>query len=64
VTVTNLGPKESRKRLVFGLAMAALGIVMAAGLSLVPAADVYWRLLLFLPFWLAVLNLLQAKEKT
>ena len=63
MNVTNIGPRESRKRLLFGLVMLALGIIAAAALSLVPAAVVYWRLLLFIPFWLAALNVLQAKRK-
>ena len=59
----NLGPRERRKRLVFGAAMVmialgATGALLAAGVSR------WWRLLLFLPFALAGHGLLQARERT
>jgi hypothetical protein len=64
VNAGNLGPRESRKRLVFGLAMLAVGIGMAVALGASYTEAPLWWLLLFIPFWLAALNLLQAKEKT
>ena len=61
--IANIGPREGQKRLGFGLAMLALAIGMAAGLIFFHAGS-SWRLLLFIPFWLAALGLLQAREKT
>lgn len=63
MSVTNLGPKESRKRLVFGLAMLALGAGLIAALEVLHAGRT-WRLVLFFPFWLAALGLIEAREKT
>jgi hypothetical protein len=60
---TNIGPRESRKRLRFCLIMLGGGAGLAVALSALHA-DRLWRLLLFLPFWLAALGWLQAREKT
>jgi hypothetical protein len=61
--VMNTGPRESRKRRFFGLAMLATGICLAVALAALHA-DRSWRLILFIPFWLAALGWLQAREKT
>jgi len=63
VSAGNLGPRESRKRMIFGWAMLAAGLGATAGLNYY-RAGVYWRLLVFFPFWLATLGLLQGREKT
>jgi hypothetical protein len=63
VNAVNLGPRESRKRLVFGFAMLALGAGLIAALEVLHAGRT-WRLVLFLPFWLAALGLIEAREKT
>lgn len=60
---TNLGPRESRKRLRFCLIMLGSGAGLVVVLSALHA-DRFWRLLLFLPFWLAALGWFQAREKT
>ena len=59
----NIGPKETRKRLLMGVAMLALGVVLAvvfahAGVS----RGWYW--VLFLPFWMGTLPLSEARKKT
>jgi hypothetical protein len=64
MSVANLGPRESRKRLWFGLVMLALGIILAGGLRSIIAENRLWRFAVMIPFWLGALNALQAKEKT
>jgi hypothetical protein len=59
----NIGPKEARKRLLIGVAMLAIGIVVAvifthAGVSR------GWYSVLFLPFWMGTLAVSQARKKT
>lgn len=61
--VENIGLGERRKRLVFGVAMLALGLVAATALVSSGVGRV-WRLGLFLPFWMGALGLFQAREKT
>ena len=63
MTDGNLGPREQRKRLLFGAVMLVIGLAAAAYLL---ASDVsrWWRLALFLPFALAAHGLLQARAKT
>ena len=59
----NLGPKETRRRLVMGVVMLAAGIGIAVVLILTGSPR-WWRLVLFFPFWMAALGFFQAKEKT
>ena len=59
----NIGPKETRKRLIMGVAMLAMGVVMAvifthAGVSR------GWYSVLFLPFWMGTLSVFEARKKT
>lgn len=63
VCIANIGPRERRKRLTFGLALSALGVGLTVALVV---ADVHrlWRLGLFLPFWAGALGVLQARENT
>jgi len=61
--LANIGPKEIRKRLLMGVAMLAMGIVVAvifahAGVSR------GWYAVLFLPFWMGALGISQARKKT
>ena len=61
--LVNIGPKETRKRLLMGVALLATGV----GLAVVFAhADVSrgWYAALFLPFWIGTLALFQARKKT
>lgn len=59
----NLGPKETRKRLVMGVVMLAAGVGIAVVL-IVSGSNRWWRLAVFFPFWMAGLGLYQAKQKT
>ncbi|HKG13830.1 MAG TPA: hypothetical protein VKB12_10840 [Pyrinomonadaceae bacterium] len=62
-SATNIGPGETRKRRVLGLAALAAGAVLAFGLVVVGAP--WWsRAVVFFPVWLAALGLLQARERT
>jgi hypothetical protein len=61
--LANIGPKETRKRLLMGVAMLAIGVVLAiiftrAGVSR------GWYSVLFLPFWMGTLGISQARKKT
>jgi len=61
--LANIGPREIRKRLLMGVAMLAVGVVLAvifthAGVSR------GWYAALFLPFWMGTLAVSQARKKT
>ena len=61
--LANIGPKETRKRLLIGVAMLATGVVLAiiftrAGVSR------GWYSILFLLFWMGTLGISQARKKT
>jgi hypothetical protein len=61
--LANIGPKEARKRLLLGVAMLAIGVVLA---GIFTQADVSrgWYSLLFLPFWMGTLSISEARKKT
>jgi hypothetical protein len=61
--LANIGPKETRKRLLMGVAMLAAGVILAVVFA---HADVGrgWYAALFLPFWIGTLALSQARKKT
>ena len=61
--VPNLGPREQRKRLVFGIAVLGASVVIAPVL-LLARVSLAWRLLLFVPFYLGALGVFQARDKT
>ena len=61
--VANIGPRQRRQRLVFGVIALAAGAVILAGL-LAADAPRATRLLGALPFWAAMLGFLQYREKT
>ena len=61
--VANIGPRERRKRRLFGI----VSLTAAVGVAFVLvafAAPRWWRLVVFFPLWMAGLGLLQAREKT
>ena len=59
----NIGGREIRLRRLMGVASA--GAAALLGFVLVGyGAPRWWRLLIFLPLWMAGLGLLQAREKT
>jgi fatty acid desaturase len=61
--ITNIGPRERRRRLLSGV--VALGIALSAfALLAATGVDRWWRLLLFLPFAAAASGYFQARDKT
>lgn len=58
----NLGPRESRKRMIFGWVMLAAGAALGVAFSLRDLGPSV--LLLVIPFWLGSLGILQGREKT
>ena len=63
VCVDNIGPSEVKKRLTFGIIMAVLTLGSTAAL-LGLGADRFWRAMLFVPAWMAVLGFGQARQRT
>jgi hypothetical protein len=63
ICVANIGPKERRKRLIFGVALLALGGIAAAAL-ITSSAAWFWSVALFLPIWVGALGLFQATGQT
>ena len=61
--LANIGPKETRKRLIMGVAMLAMGVVMAVIFTHVGVSR-GWYAVLFLPFWMGTLGISQARKKT
>lgn len=62
-TAINIGPREQSKRRVMGLVALMVGV----GTTFVLVANGSprtLRLVVFLPFWIAGLGLLQTREKT
>jgi hypothetical protein len=63
ICVANIGPKERRRRLIFGLVLLALGGIAAAAL-IASRASWFWSAALFLPLWVGALGLFQATGQT
>ncbi len=61
--LANIGPKEVRKRLYMGVAMLAMGVVLAAVFAH-GGTSRGWYALLFLPFWMGTLPVSEARKKT
>jgi hypothetical protein len=61
--LANIGPKETRKRLLMGVAMLAIGVFLAVTFSHIGVSR-GWYAGLFLPFWMGTLALSQARKKT
>jgi hypothetical protein len=63
VCIANIGPRERRRRLTFGI--LGLGVSAAAAAALiVSGVAVWWRLGLFLPLMIAALGFFQWREQT
>ncbi|HEX8150840.1 MAG TPA: hypothetical protein VF591_26890 [Pyrinomonadaceae bacterium] len=61
--VANIGPRERRKRRLFGI--VSLTVAVGVAFVLVSFGAPRWsRLVVFFPLWMAGLGLLQAREKT
>ena len=63
VELTNIGPKETRKRLLMGVIMLAVGVVLAVIFTHVGVSR-GWYSVLFLPFLMGTLGISQARKKT
>jgi hypothetical protein len=61
--LVNIGPKETRKRLLMGVAMLAVGVVLAVVFAHTGVSR-GWYSVLFLPFWMGTLGISQARKKT
>ena len=61
--LANIGPKEIRKRLLMGVAMLALGVVLAVIFTHIGLSR-RWHPVLFLPFWMGTVGISQARKKT
>lgn len=61
--VANIGPRERKRRLRFGLGAGGLSLI-AAVLLIAGAASPGWRLTLFVPLFLAALGYFQARDRT
>jgi hypothetical protein len=61
--LSNIGPKEARKRLLMGVAMLAVGVVLAAIFAHAGVSR-GWYSVLFLPFWMGTLSVFEARKKT
>jgi len=61
--LANIGPKEARKRLLLGIAMLAIGVVLAVIFTYAGVSR-GWYSALFLPYWVGTLALSQARKKT
>ena len=59
----NIGPREQTKRRVMGLVALTVGVGTAFVL-VANGSPRLLRLIIFLPFWMAGLGLLQTREKT
>jgi len=61
--IPNIGPNGRRPRFIWGAMALGASVLLAAGLA-VGGADRRWRLVVFLPLWIAALGVFQAREKT
>ncbi|HEX2227271.1 MAG TPA: hypothetical protein VHM64_09025 [Candidatus Binatia bacterium] len=61
--LVNIGPKETRKRLLLGISLVAAGVLLAATFSHTGVRRAWYSALL-LPFWMGTVALSQARKKT
>ena len=61
--LANIGPKETRKRLLMGVAMLGVGVALAVVFAHAGVSG-EWYATLLLPFWMGTLPLSQARKKT
>jgi hypothetical protein len=63
VCIANIGPRERRKRLVFGIVALAASVVISF-LFVFYRVQPVWRLPLFVPLYLGALGFFQARDRT
>jgi hypothetical protein len=61
--IPNIGPRERRRRMLMGIAMALL-VAGAAGWLVASGAPRAWRVLVFVPAWIGALDVLQVRAST
>jgi hypothetical protein len=61
--VPNIGPRQRRRRMTFGVFFLLAGAALA-GVLLAQDASRSSRLLAFVPFWIGAIGIVQATEKT
>ena len=61
--IINIGPRERRKRMRFGVISLVAGLALFAAM-IFTGASAWWRLALFLPFASAGAGYFQARDKT
>ena len=61
--LANIGPKETRKRLLMGVAMLAMGVVLVVIFAHAGVSG-GWYAVLFLLFWMGTLPVCEARKKT
>lgn len=61
--IPNIGPKGRRRRFIWGAVALGASVLLAVALA-VGGADRRWRVMVFLPLWIAALGVFQAREKT
>jgi hypothetical protein len=63
VAIENIGPKESRKRLVFGVFMLFFSAFMMV-ILIIAEMSRFWRIILFIPILMGTIGFFQSREKT
>jgi hypothetical protein len=63
VCIANIGPRERRKRLSFGITMLAASIVISFLFVFYGVRPVF-RLILFVPLFVGALGFFQARDRT
>jgi hypothetical protein len=61
--IANIGPRERRKRLVFGVLALTLSVVISAVFVLKGVPRI-WRLSLFVPLFAGALGFFQSRDRT
>jgi hypothetical protein len=61
--IANIGPRERRKRLVFGIAALAVSVVISFLFVFTGVRPVF-RLPLFIPLFVGALGFFQARDRT
>jgi len=61
--VPNIGPREQRRRVLFGVAALIISAVLLGALLLLGLGR-WWRFVLLVPLWGAAIGVFQAAEKT
>ncbi|MEA2639300.1 MAG: hypothetical protein QOF51_694, partial [Chloroflexota bacterium] len=61
--IPNIGPRERRRRLLFGVAAVAVGAIASAILTST-GTQRWWRLPLFALFWVGGAGIFQARDQT